>query len=106
LIQEVLTGMINTCFEKSGQTQKERAEGYMSTPIAPVCDDKVYTNPVPGDASVIQQTANGHYPLTLLEGTNVKRIVADTLEVAQQIVERTTMKLLLDERNIVVGVVD
>lgn len=101
-VQAKLTEMINECFDASGQTQKERAEGYMSSPYVPVSDGETYTCIVTVDQ--LQEGKNGHYPMTLLAGTTMKEVLVLDRSVAEQIVEKGTMKLLFDERNIVVGV--
>lgn len=101
-VQAKLTEMINECFDASGQTQKERPEGYMSTPYVPVSDGVTYTCLNTIDQLVEGQ--NGHYPMILLADTAMKEVLVLNREVAEQIVEKGTMKLLFDERNIVVGV--
>ena len=101
-VQAKLTEMINECFDASGQTQKERAEGYMSTPYVPVSDGVTYTCVVTADQ--LTEGQNGHYPMILLADTAMKEVLVLNREVAEQIVEKGTMKLLFDERNIVVGV--
>ena len=101
-VQAKLTEMINECFDASGQAQKERAEGYMSTPYVPVSDGVTYTCVNTLDQLVEGQ--NGHYPMKILADTAMKEILILNREVAEQIVEKGTMKLLFDERNIVVGV--
>ena len=101
-VQAKLTEMINECFDASGQTQKERAEGYMSTPYVPVSDGVTYTCLNTVDQLVEGQ--NGHYPMTLLADTAMKHVLVLNREVAEQIVAKGTMKLLFDERNIAVGV--
>lgn len=106
LVQAKLTEMINSCFAASGQNQKERPEGYTSTPFAPVCDGLEYINPVPGDMSAIKKGKNGFYIMTLVQGTSVKAWLVDNEELAKQLCEKTTMKLLVDDRNVIVGIAE
>ena len=104
LLQAELTELINTCFQESGQAQKERAEGYTSVPFEPVSDGLVYTNPKPGDMSAFLPVKSGYYSVYLMEGTNVKQLLILNEEVAKQVSECASTKLLFDDRGIVVGV--
>ena len=103
-VQAKLTEMINECFDASGQTQKERAEGYMSSPYVPVSDGKTYINPAVGKPEAMVLGQNGHYMMTLVDGTSVKQLLVLDKTVAEQINAKESMKLLFDERNIVVGI--
>ena len=106
-LQEVLTGLINECFDESGQAVKGHPDGYVTEPFEPYSDDVVYTNPYVGDTSKIVQSTNDHYPLMLIAGTSGgKNLVIDNRELAEKIVARDSMKLLFDDRNIVVGIVE
>jgi hypothetical protein len=105
-IQAKLTEMINDCFNQSAQTVKERPEGYVTAPFEPYTDDVEYINPHLGDTSKLVQTANGHYPLMLATDNSIKNLVIDNLELAEKIINTPTMKLLFDDRNIVVGIVE
>ena len=105
-IQAKLTEMINDCFDRSGQTVKERPEGYVTAPFEPYTDDVEYINPYVGDTSKLVQSANDNYPLMLVTATGGKNVVIDNLELAEKIVNTPTMKLLFDDRNIVVGIVE
>ena len=101
-VQAKLTEMINACFDASGQTRKERAEGYLSTPYTPVSDGVTYT--CLNSVDQLTEGQNGHYPMTLLADASVKEVLVLNREVAEQIVKKGTMKLLFDERDIAVGV--
>ena len=96
--------MLDACFTAGGQTQKPRTEGYMSTPFQPVSDGKTYINPRAGDATAIQEGQNGHYIVFLAEGVNVRQFLVLDKTVAEQINAKASMKLYLDERNIIVAV--
>lgn len=107
-IQQTLTEMINGCFAQSGQSVKERVEGYEETPFEPYTDDVLYVNPSVGDTSVLVQGVNNHYVIKLLSsktGYN-KRLLIENKELAEQIVAKQNVKLLFDDRNIVVGIAE
>lgn len=104
IIQEQLTTMLNDMFSESGNTQKERAQGYMSEEFVPVTDGKVYTNPNPGDASKVTEGKNGLYCMTLVaDGSKFKNVLILNKDLADQIVQKESMKLLFDERTVIVG---
>ena len=105
-IRDVMTEMINTCFATSGQTEKSHPEGYLATPFEPYTDNVYYLNTNVGDTSVLTQSAQDLYPLVLIAGESRKRLVVDNRELAEQIVNTEMMKLLFDERNVVVGIVE
>lgn len=104
LIQATLTELINQCFDESGQTQKNRADGYNSTPFVPVTDGKEYTNISVGDITGFPRTPGGFYSGYFTDGTNVKYVLIETEELAKQICELATVKFLFDDRGIVVGI--
>ncbi len=106
LIRDTLTEMINDCFTQSGQTVKQRPEGYVTQPFEPYTDGIVYTNPSVGDLSVLQQSAMDHYPLMLVSSAGPKNVVIETKELAEQLIGMESFKLLFDERNIVVGIAE
>ena len=105
-LQEQLTEMINDCFAQSGQTAKERPEGYV-VEDKPSTDGLTYLNPSVGDQSKIVDGANQHCVLLLIpEGTAGKKLVIENRELAEKIVALPEMKLLFDGRNIVVGIAE
>lgn len=101
-VQAKLTEMIKECFAESGQTQKERVDGYVEKPFEPVSDGVTYTCLATKDTLV--ESKIGHYPMKVLAGTEMKDIVVLNREVAEQMVEAGTMKLVFDEREIVVAI--
>lgn len=105
IIQEQLTNMLNTSFAESGIKQKEKAPGYMTEAFVPVTDGVEYTNPKPGDATLITEGVGdkGLFCLQLDTPDGTKNMLAVSKEIADEIVTRTTMKLLFDERNVIVG---
>ncbi|MBQ5357425.1 MAG: hypothetical protein IIU57_04280, partial [Oscillospiraceae bacterium] len=94
-----MTTMLNDIFTESGNEKKEREEGY-DRELVPATNGKIYTNPAP-----ITAGENGLYCTQMMEeGNALKNILIATKEVADQIAQKTTMKLIFDDRNIVVGV--
>ena len=106
VLQEELTKMIKDIFTQTGQTQKEKMEGYL-TDNSPKSDGLVYTNLTPGDSSAIKQVENGYYQLWLQpENGAPKCMLINGLELAEDIAARTTMKLVISEKLTVEGVLD
>ena len=104
-VQAKLTEMLDLCFTASGQTQKARPEGYITQPEA-VCDGLEYTNPKPGSADAATAGKNGFYIMPLVQGSNVKFWLVDNEELAKQMCEKETMKILVDDRNVIVGIAE
>lgn len=100
-IQDTLTTMLNDIFTESGNEKKAREEGY-DRELVPTTNGKVYTNPTP-----ITEGDRGFYCTQMMEdGITLKNILIATKEVADQIAQKTTMKLIFDDRNIVVGIAE
>jgi len=95
--------MLDLCFTASGQTQKARPEGYITEPEA-VCDGLEYINPKPGNADAATAGKNGFYIMILVQGTSVKSWLVDNYELAKLMCEKETMKILVDDRNVIVGI--
>lgn len=107
VLQEKLTAMLDNIFEESGNEPKQRDPGYMTEEFVPVSDGKVYSNLSLGDGSKVREGKGGMYYMQLLaEGNKMKNILILNKEVADQIVQQPTMKLLFDERNVVVGIAE
>ena len=102
VIREELIKMITANFEASGQTQKEKLEGYI-TDFSPKSDGTVYTNPNPGDKSNMVAVKNGHYNVTLLADGKETTLLVETKELAEEIVGRSTMELLIYDQVGMVG---
>ena len=49
---------------------------------------------------------NGYYYTMFIEGTNVKQLLIKNEEIAKQMSEKATMKLVFDDSNIVVGIAE
>lgn len=106
IIQNELTTMLNDLFTQSGITKQEKDTGYITGEIAPISDGLDYTNPTPGDLSRITEGENGLYCLTLLEGPNLRNMLAIDRKTAEAVAQKATMRLLFDERNVIVGIAE
>lgn len=106
IIQEELTTMLNNLFAQSGNEKQERDAGYMSVPVEPTSDGLEYTNKTPGDMSRITAVENGMYRLQLMQGTSIRTMLAINQKTAEEVIQKTTMKLLFDERNVIVGIAE
>ena len=104
IIQEQLSNMLDEMFTASGQTQKEKPEGYITEEYVPQSDGIDYVNLTPGKAPV--EVKNKRYNVSLFNGTTEKTFLVENQEVAEQISQLSTMKLLFDERNVIVGVAE
>ncbi len=105
VIRDELIKMITANFKESGQTQKEKQEGYI-TDFSPKSNGVTYTNPNPGDMSKMTPVKNGYYNVTLLEGAAERTLLVETKELAEDILSRSTMKLLIYEGVGMVGGVE
>ncbi len=104
IIQDQLSQMLDTMFLRSGSQVKEKAPGYITEPYVPQSDGIEYVNLNPGGAPT--EVKNKRYNVTLLAGLESKTLLVETREVAEQIMQRSTMKLLFDQRNVVVGIAE
>jgi hypothetical protein len=104
IIQEQLSKMLDEMFTASGLTQKEKPEGYITGEYVPQSDGIEYLNLTPGKAPV--EVKNNRYNVSLFSGTEEKLFLVENREVAEQIAQLSSMKLLFDERNVVVGVAE
>lgn len=101
-MQKWLTDMIWDVFQQSGQTVKEKPEGYYRD-LTPKCSGVTYD--VIADQE-LKPSTHGHCPLTLLKEGEQVQILAQTEELARKILERKQVKLLFNEQNMTVDIVD
>lgn len=106
IIQEELTTMLNDLFAQCGSEKQEREAGYMSVPFEPATDGLEYTNPTPGDLSRITDVENGMCNLKLTTNNSIRNMLTIDRKTAEAVMQKTTMKLLFDERNVIVGIVE
>ena len=99
LFHQQYISMLKKCFENGTTEQKEKAEGYV-TDKEPYADPTEYMNA--GIAPVLVK--NGLYQMQTIKGGNVKVLLIDGKEIADELAKMTTFKVLLDNRDIVVGI--
>ncbi len=106
IIQRKLIDMLNTVFAAGGGEEKAKDEGYLSSPFAPVSDGVEYTNYTPGNIGACMEVDNGLYRIALFVNGASKNMLAASKEVAEQVLSKSNMKLLFDERNVIVGIAE
>ena len=104
VVQNMLSGLLDQCFEASGNEEAPKKEGYVTPEFVPTSNGVVYTNPAAGDTTAYTKVSNGFCQFVMLEGTTVKRFLALNEEVAQEVLAHATGKLLLNEQGVVVGI--
>ena len=102
-IGETLKTMINDCFTQSGQTKKEKDEGYCND-YSPKYDGVTYINNFVGDLSRAVPVNNGFYQVTLIAGAIEKTLLVQNQEIAEQILQNATMTLGFSEQSVVIEV--
>ncbi|MBO5836583.1 MAG: hypothetical protein J6Q92_01675 [Oscillospiraceae bacterium] len=100
-IAEEQLRILNEMFTQSGQTKKDKDEGYITVEDR-ISDGQTYTNPNVGGK--VTPNKYGYCPITLYMGIAPKTVVAKNEEIAKQIMAKSTMKLLFNYSNLVVGV--
>lgn len=93
--------MLNKCFDNGTTEKKEKAEGYV-TDTEPYADPTEYMNPNPGTEP--EAVKNGLYRLQTVKGGNVKVLLIASKEVADEMAQMPSFKVLMDNRDIVVGI--
>lgn len=107
-VQNQLISMLDKMYAASGMEVKEKAEGYITPEFVPVSDGAEYTNPTPGDTTAYTEGNgdNGLYCLVLLKNNKMTKMLADSKKTAEAVLSKTSMKLLFDERNVIVGIAE
>lgn len=106
MVQEQLIGQLEDIFAQSGATEVEKREGYLTPEFVPYTDDLVYQNPAPGNWDQCREVKNGFYSIVLLQGSSFGSKLCLNKEVAEKVVARETMKLVFNEQNVIVDVLD
>ena len=101
-LQDRYIEMLNTLSQQYTLTAKD--PGYSTPNKYPICDGVAYTVPKPGDMTAYETVKNGYCKFFLLDGTNVKYFLAKDQQTAELVLQQTTVKLLLNESNIIVGI--
>ena len=105
LVQEQQIQMLDRLFASGGYTEKEKQEGYLTPAFEPVNDGTVYLNGTPNDLSKTEEVQNGFYALTLLKGTQFKKMLAIDKATAEKVLACASMQLLLNEQNVIIDVI-
>lgn len=102
LIQDEQIKMLDAIFAENGDTQKEKAPGYLTTEFEPVSDGVAYI-PLSDE---VKEVENGYFAFVVMDGTAPKNMLATSREVAEKILTRSSVKLLFNEQNVVVDIVE
>ena len=105
-VQNILLSLLDKCFAASGNQVVEKEEGYITPEFEPYTDGVEYLNLSTGDYSAYTAVANGFYQVALMKGSAVRVMLAINEDVAKQVIEKTTMKLLFNEQKVIVGVAE
>lgn len=105
MVQEQLTGQLQDIFARSGATQQEKPEGYLTPEFVPASDGTVYQNPDPGAWDQCKEVNNGFYSIMLLTGSSFKVVLCKDKTVAEKVVNAASMELVLNEQNVVVDII-
>lgn len=105
-VQNILLNLLDKCFTASGNQVVEKEEGYITPEFQPYTDGVEYLNLSAGDPSGYTAVANGFYQVALMKGTEIKIMLALNEDVAKQINEKTTMKLMFNEQHVIVGLAE
>lgn len=104
MVEDILSRLVDDCFTASGNVEAEKDEGYITPEFVPVSNGVSYVNPAAGDTTAYTQVENGFCQIVLLEGTTIKRLLTLNEEVAAEVLAQSTVQLLFNEQNVVVGV--
>ena len=100
VVEETLLQLLEKLFRESGQTQKEKAEGYVMD-HTPKPDGNTYEITA---QSVATPAENQHYQVKLSLKGGLTTLLVQDKALAEEILQKTTVKLLFDERNIAVAI--
>lgn len=102
VIQEEQIKILAAIFAESGNIEKEKAPGYLTTEFEPVSDGITYISPG-GEAREVE---NGYFAFILMDGATPKIMLAISKEVADAVLAQTSVKVLFNEQNVVVGIAE
>ncbi len=103
-VEDLLSGLLDKCFAASGNTVTEKEPGYVTPEFVPVNDGITYTNPAAGDTSAYIPVENGFCQIMLLDGAVIRQFLTINAEVAQQVLTESTVQILRNEQDVIVGV--
>ena len=106
VVETILSRLVDECFVASGNVESEKEDGYLTPEFVPVSNGKDYINPTPGDTTQCVKVANDFWQVTLLDGSNIRTMLVIDEATAHKVLEQNTMKLLFNEQNVIVGIVE
>jgi len=104
-LRDQLSEMMAKTFTASGQSQQEKAEGYLEAPFEPFTNGYTYLNPAPGSLTVTKGM-NGYWYMDLLYNGKPARILTRDEALARTIAGMDSVQLLFDDYNVAVGIVE
>ena len=104
-LRDELTKMIRETFTASGQEPQTREEGYIEQPYVPKTNGKTYVNPAPGSLPVTEGQ-NGYLCMTVLLDGKMAPLLFKDRALAERVATMDTFRLLFDDYNTVVGIVE
>lgn len=104
IVEETLSGMLDQLFAQRGGEPTEKPAGYVRDPFVPKSDGVVYQVPAPGNLDNYTAVKNDFYVFYLMSGTSMKNMLCRDPELIKQILSKTTVELLFNEQNVVVGI--
>ncbi len=105
-VQDILLNLLDKCFTASGNTEAPKEEGYITPEFVPYSDGVEYLNLYTGDPESYKPVANGFYQIALMKDRTLKTMLALNEDVAKQICEKSTLKLLFNEQGVIVGIAE
>ncbi len=103
-LEEKFVSMLSELFTAGGYTAKEKGEGYITPEFVPATDGVTYINPTPGDVTACTEVKNGFYQLYLVNGSTIKAMLAKDKATAEEVLKQSTVKLMFDQSNVIVGI--
>ena len=104
-LRDQLSEMMAKTFAASGQSQQEKAEGYVEAPFEPFTNGYTYLNPAPGSLTVTQGK-NGYWYMDLLYNGKPARILTIDEALAREIAKRESVQLMFNDYNVAVSIVE
>ena len=106
IVETELKGMLAALASESDYQAVEKPADYYQAEFTPKSDGVTYINFTPDDMTKIKPVENGFYAFQLLNGSKIKNFLAIDEATAKAVMEKTEVKLLLNEQNVVVGIVE
>lgn len=106
IVQAELTDMLSDLYTQTGNTPEEKPEGYLQPEFVPKTDDVIYENPNPGNMDAAKPVQNGFYALQLKKGSSYKNMLTNDMQIANKIMQSSSVKLIFNEQNVIVGIVE